>query len=269
MDERPVLFLDSGLGSFPYGHSFHVRNAAEKLICVADRANFPYGGKSRDELIALLDTLVLKLISQHNPKVLALACNTASVTALAYLREKHPSLLIVGTVPAVKPAVITSVKRRVGVLGTVRTIDDPCIRELARQYGPDCEITGVAAPDLVEFAEHRYVNATVGERLGAVSLYIEKFRSLDVDAIVLGCTHFLLLIDEFRTAAGKDIGVYDSVEGISRRVESILDGEDAKLRANPRGEGGAPLVVITGGGKPEPYWEQLCTRFGFTMEKTT
>ena len=267
MDERPVIFLDSGLGSFPYGHSFHARNASEKLVCVADRANFPYGGKSKEELVALLDTLTEKLVSRYNPKILALACNTASVTALAHLREKHPALPIVGTVPAVKPAVMASKTRKVGVLGTVRTIDDPYIRELARGYGSDCEIIGIAAPELVEFAEHRYFDASSEERLAAVSSYIGKFRSLSVDSIVLGCTHFLLLIDEFRAAAGKDIAVYDSVEGISRRVESILDGEGGKLRAPSAGLHGAPLVVITGDGSLEPHWEQLCSRFGFVPEK--
>jgi len=258
--------MDSGLGGLPYGYFFHLNNKNEHLICVADRANFPYGVKSSEAIIGILDSLTEKLISLYNPKLLALVCNTATVTGLDFLRKKYTFLPIVGTVPAIKPAVLESKTRRVGVLASERAIEDPCIRELADYYGPDCEIIGIAAPELIEFAQQRLWAATADERFDAVNHYIKKFRSSGVDSIVLGCTHFLHLADDFRLAAGEDIGIYDSVEGVSRRVESILDGEDGKLRSGFSLSDCVPVLSVTGDAPLEPYWEKYSQSYGFTLE---
>jgi glutamate racemase len=267
MNRRPVLFLDSGIGSLPYGAFFHKANKDEKLICAADRAHFPYGPRPREELVELLTSLTKKLIDCCNPKILALACNTATVSALPALREQFPSLPIIGTVPAVKPAVQASVKRRVGVLGTQRTIEDPCIAELAARYGPDCEIIGIAAPALVEFAERRYALAGPAERLEAVKPWVEKFRTAGADAVVLGCTHFLLMLDEFKAAAVGAMEVYDSVEGVIRRVESFLEAREGELRVPAEGGRSRPLLAVTGDTPLEPYWAELAGVFGFGLRK--
>ena len=262
MDFRPVLFLDSGIGSFPYGEYFYLRNPAETLVHVADRGNFPYGPKKREELADLLRNLTAALIARYNPKLMAIACNTASVSALDALREAFPALPMVGTVPAVKPAVLASLSRRVGVLGTERTIKDPYIASLASRYGPDCAIRGIAAPELVDFVEHRSLDVGPEERLRAVRPYIEEFRAGGVDAVVLGCTHFLLLLEEFKAAAGEGMGIFDSLDGISRRLETLL--EAGNLRSSG-GEPPAPALVVTGKAPLEPSWKLWADRYGLSL----
>ena len=260
---RPILFLDSGIGSLPYGIFFHSRNPGERLICAADRANFPYGPKSRETLMELLSSLTEKLISLYDPKILGIVCNTATVSALAVLRERFPDIPIVGTVPAIKPAVLASKKRCIGVLGTQRTIDDPYITELALQYGPDCAITGEAAPDLVEFVEHHWADADTEERLEAVKPWVKRILSKGADALVLACTHFLLLKDEFQSAGGSELRIFDSVEGISRRVESLLDSRGLR---SP-GEEQPLFLAVTGEGTLEGYWEKLAAHFKIALER--
>jgi hypothetical protein len=76
-----------------------------------------------------------------------------------------------------------------------------------------------------------------------------------------------LLLDDFRLALGKDMGVYDSVEGITRRIESILDGDGGQLRAPGEQEETGPLLVISGGREVEPYWEPIAKRFGFFLDR--
>jgi glutamate racemase len=268
--DRPLVFLDSGIGSLPYVRFFRSRNPNERVICLADRAGFPYGPRPKEELSALLFSLTGRLISVYDLKLLVLSCNSASVSALDFLRERFPSLPIVGTVPAVKPAVIASKTRRVGVLGTRRTIADPCIAVLAARYGPDCAILGEAAPELVEFVEYRYAAAPEEERLAAVRPWIEKFRALDVDSVVLGCTHFLHLLEEFRKAGGEDVTMYDSVEGVSRRVETLLDEDGGRLRrkgdASPAGSP-QPVLAVTGQEPLESYRDGIASRFGFKTER--
>jgi glutamate racemase len=258
MDRRPVLFLDSGIGGIPYCRHFRSRNPGENIVYLADRANFPYGKRGREELAALLRILVEKLVSLTDPKIVVLACNTATVSAISLLRESFPGLPFVGTVPAVKPAVKGRGQGKVGVLGTGRTLADPCIADLAAEYGPGCEIIGIAAPELVEFVEYRCALAGEEEKTRAVLPYLERLRAAGADSLVLGCTHFLHLLEEFRREAAPAINVYDSVEGISRRIESLL-GEDRNA-----GEAGEGRFFVTGGAA-DPSWGYWAGELGFSL----
>ena len=264
MDNRPVLFIDSGIGGIPCTHFFYSRNKSEKIIYVADRANFPYGPQKKEILVDLLLSLVGKIVAKYNPKILVVACNTASVSALSVLRENFIDIPIVGTVPAIKPAVKASSRRRVGVIGTKRTIEDPYIAELASKYGPDCSIFKEAAAELVDFVEYRWLAANSGERLDAVKPWIEKFRLMGVDAVVLACTHFFLLLEEFQNAAGNDLQIFHSLGGVSRRVEFLLD--EKGLRSSPEKNSDAPIVLVTGEQAPDGNWERLAEYFGFNLE---
>ena len=263
MDKRPVLFLDSGIGGLPYAHFFHSGNKGEKLVYVADRLNFPYGPKPKETLVKIICSLVERFISLCNPKILVVACNTASVSALPALRETF-DFPVIGTVPAIKSAALASRKRIIGVLGTQRTLEDPYIEDLAAKYGPDCRILKEAAAELVEFAERRWLAADSAERLLAVKPWVEKFRANGADAVVLACTHFLLLLEEFRSAAGNDLLVFDSIEGVSRRIEFVLD--ENELRSSPETDVETPSIAVTGDEPLDGHWEGLAKRFGFTLE---
>jgi glutamate racemase len=256
----PVLFLDSGAGGLPYCHDFQLRRPGLPLVYVADRANFPYGPRGREELAGLLTALTGRLIVGFKPRLIVLACNTASVSALDALRRAFPALPFVGTVPAVKPAAEGSLSRRIGVLGTERTVEDPCIAGLAARYGGDCSLIALAAPELVDFVERRLEEAGGEERLAAVRPYVSRFREAGADALVLGCTHFLLLREEFRQAAGPGIRIYDSVEGVSRRVESLLGTGPAAVK-----DAAESLLVLSGGAPPEPAWGKRAERFGLRL----
>jgi glutamate racemase len=281
MDTRPILFLDSGIGGIPYCRCFLLRNPGEPVIYAADRAFFPYGNRGQAELARIVTDLVKKIRAALDPKIVVIACNTATVSALPVLRETFPQLPFVGTVPAVKPAVTESRSNVVGVLGTGRTIEDPYIAGLAAAHGNSCRIQGIAAPELVEFIERRYNSAGADEKREMVLTYINKFRAAGVDAIVLGCTHFLFLRDEFRREAAPDIRVYDSLEGISRRVEDLLDRDEKKLRAKEAGTGAEAaargirpepgtkggLFLITGEEEPEPSWRFWADSLGFRLSR--
>jgi glutamate racemase len=259
MDNRPVLFLDSGIGGLPYCARFHHDKPLESLVYVADREYFPYGARDRLALIRRLTELLDRLIRRRAPKLAALACNTATVSALKELRETFPRLPLVGTVPAVKPAIRHSKKRHIGVLGTTRTVDDPYIAKLVAEFGPDCALTAIAAPDLVDFVELRFAGSTAEERRGAVLPYIDRFRRAGADAVVLGCTHFIFLLEDFKATA-LDLSFHDSVEGVCRRAETLLEKEG--LCASSAGEN---VLLITGSAPPEPVWQDRAAAFGLAL----
>jgi glutamate racemase len=203
---------------------------------------------------------VERVIPVINPKMVVLACNTATLAALSPLRERFPALHFVGTVPAVKPASLASKAGKIGVLGTELTIKESYIRELAAQYGGS-EITGIAAPELVEFVEERLDSASPEEKREMVHRYLNRFRAAGVDAIVLGCTHFLFLEDDFRQEASPDITVFESIEGISRRIESLL-GETFPQKEASAAEN---RLLLTGAAAPEPSWIAWAERLGFSL----
>jgi glutamate racemase len=261
MDNRPVLFLDSGVGGLPYFCRFRRDNPGEGLVFVADREYFPYGAMDRLALVRRLQDLLGRIVRRLDPKLAVLACNTATVSALAELRESFPALPFVGTVPAVKPAIRQSKKGHIGVLGTTRTVDDPYITKLAEESGPDCAVTAIAAPDLVDFVERRLAASAAEERLAAVLPYIDRFRRAGADAVVLGCTHFLFLLEDFKAAA-PDMSFHDSVEGVCRRAETLLGKGD--LRASPL-EPGESVLLITGGAAPEPVWQDRALSLGLAL----
>jgi glutamate racemase len=267
MDTRPLLFLDSGIGGIPYCRHFRLRNPGERLIYLADRAHFPYGQRRREELARVVPALMERLLEKADPKIAVIACNTATVSALEILRKQFPRIPLVGTVPAVKPAVLDSRSGVVGVLGTERTIGDPYTAELALKYRKDCRIRGIAAPELVDFIERRYGSAGEDETRELVLGYVNRFRAAGVDAIVLGCTHFLFLQDEFRREAAPDIRVYDSLEGISGRIEALLDREGRALRSGEERAADPGFFLITGEAEPEASWGEWAGRLGLRLSR--
>jgi len=232
-NKNTVLFLDSGIGGLPYCLDFRKNNPHEEVCYLADTANFPYGPRAKDELSSILTALTEKLLKIKNPKIIVLACNTATISAIADLRKRFPEIPFVGTVPALKPASKITNNKKIGILGTERTISE--IKSL-NLTDDTCEITGISAPELVEFIEHNIDTADENTKKEIVKKYINIFREQNVDSLVLGCTHFLFLLEEFRREAAEQIGcpkidVFDSIEGITKRIEFLLDENDGLLRA--------------------------------------
>jgi glutamate racemase len=261
MDTRPVLFIDSGIGGIPYCRHFHRRNPGQRVVYLADRLHFPYGKWDKEELASVLITLVEQAIVTINPKMVVIACNTASLAALMPLREHFPTLPFVGTVPAVKPAALATKTGKIGVLGTELTIQQPYIRELAAQHGEN-ELIGIAAPELVEFVEEYLDFAIPEEKEEIARYYLNQFRAQGADAVVLGCTHFLFLEEEFRQAAIPDIAIFESVKGISQRIESLLAETIPQKKLEP---GVQNLLLLTGSAAPEPSWFEWANRLGFGL----
>ena len=261
MKNRPVLFLDSGIGGIPYCRHFLKRNPDESIVYLADRLHFPYGKREKHELTGILSRLVEQLIQTVNPKIAVLACNTATLAALPELRKQFPALPFVGTVPAVKPAALASKTGKIAVLGTELTVREPYIKELAAQYG-DSQIIGIAAPQLVEFIEERLYSSTENEKNEMVRTYLGLVRTAGADTLVLGCTHFLFLQDDFQREAAPDIAVFDSLLGISQRIESLL-GETAQAEKNNHNI--QNRLLLTGTNAPEPSLISWAQHLGFSL----
>ncbi|MCL2444097.1 MAG: glutamate racemase [Treponema sp.] len=277
MDNRPVLFIDSGIGGLPYCKDFINKNPQEEVCYLADRKNFPYGPRGKEELISILISLTEKLKETIDPKIIVLACNTATVSALDPLRSHFPEIPFVGTVPAIKPAIKACETGKVGVLGTARTIEDPYNQHIVQEYMANsggkavnqCEILGIAAPELVKFIEQRLEKSDENEKKEIVKKYIDMFRAGGADTLVLGCTHFLFLLEEFKREASNPaqtpvINIFDSLDGITRRIEYLLDEKEGTLRAD-KNRKPVHRLLLTGIEPLESSWQNRARTLDFTL----
>jgi len=227
---RPIAIFDSGIGGLPYLEPARASMPEESFVYLADRADFPYGTKTREEVRGIALRLVSKLVDAYDPKAIVIACNTASQAALDAARKAHPGLPIVGTVPAVKPAAERTRSGIIGVMATEGAARDPYLDALVARYAKGLRVFREGAQALVSFVERRAAVAGPEERREAVRPFVRSLVDRGADEIVLACTHFLHLRDEIAEVAGPGVEVVDSRIGVTRRLKQVL-GERNLLRS--------------------------------------
>lgn len=218
-----VLVFDSGVGGLSVVSEIRARLAQAYLSYAADDAFRPYGSKTEAQLRARLPGLLATLVDMLDPDVLVVACNTASTTALPYIRAAV-NIPVIGVVPAIKPAAEMSLTRAIGVLGTPGTVRRKYVDDLIADFAPDCHVLLQGSTRLVAEAEKKLAGQPVNMdvlREEIAPLFAGRVGA-DVDGVVLACTHFPLLRDELRTAVRQSVNWIDSGEAIARRLDDIL-----------------------------------------------
>lgn len=252
-DTRPVLFFDSGVGGLSIVAPARRALPAAQFVYVADSAGFPYGTKTETEIAARVPALLGRLAERYRPRLIVIACNTASTIALAAVRAAL-DLPIVGTVPAIKPAAAMSVTRTIGVLGTEATVRQAYVDDLARRFAADCRVIRHGSAELVQLAEAKLRGEpTDTARYKAVLAGLfDQPGGERIDVIVNACTHFPLVEAELAAAAAPHaVRFVDGGEGIARRIVHLTEGQDiARAAADVAvftGEGGEKLAPALAG----------------------
>jgi glutamate racemase len=158
-----ILVFDSGLGGLTVFREVIRARPDARFVYAADDAFFPYGRHEEPVLIARVVEVMGELIAAYRPDLVVVACNTASVQALAELR-KNFQVPFVGTVPAIKPACSSSLSKLVTVLGTEATVKREYTRALIREHGNNCTVTLVGSPRFAELAEADLKGEAVSDR---------------------------------------------------------------------------------------------------------
>lgn len=221
-----MLVLDSGLGGISVVRA--LRSLAPHMKCdyLADTAGFPYGARSPENLRDHAHTLMTRVIDQLNPDVIVLACNTLSTLCLQSLREAF-EVPFVGTVPAIKMAASQSKTRRFSLLATPNTAASSYTDDLVAQFAGDCVVDRYGAPNLARYAE----SVMLGKPLDAHALQAEIAPCFHddargkTDAVILGCTHYPLVLEGLKKAAPWDVAWIDSSDAIARRALSQASGK--------------------------------------------
>ena len=222
-DARPILFFDSGVGGLSIAAPARASLPRAPFVYVADTAGFPYGTRSEEEIAARVPALLGRLAERHDPRLIVVACNTASTIALAAVRAAL-DLPIVGTVPAIKPAAAASVTRTIAVLGTQATVRQRYVDDLAARFAADCTVLRHGSAALVELAEAKLRGEVVSPDAvrAAVAPLLDHAA---LDTVVLACTHFPLLHDELAAVFGPGVRFVDGGDGIARRIVALTGGQ--------------------------------------------
>jgi len=230
-DERPVLLFDSGVGGLSVLNAVTALIPQVPFVYVADNGGFPYGTKTEAEIATRVPALLGRLTERYQPRLIVIACNTASTIALGAARAAL-ELPIVGTVPAIKPAAALSATRAIGVLGTDATVRQPYVDRLAEEFAKDCLVLRHGSARLVELAEGKLQGEqqSLDEYRQALGGLLDQPGGDRIDTVVLACTHFPLVRDELAAAAPRPLRFVDGAEGIARRVAHLTAGEDWPAR---------------------------------------
>jgi glutamate racemase len=218
-----ILLFDSGMGGLTVAHAVREALPLAQLVYAADTAAFPYGAWEEVRLIERILLVIGKLIEASGPDLVVVACNTASTLALTQLREVYP-LPFVGTVPAIKPAALHTKSGIIGVLATPGTARREYTQVLIHTYAYHCKVFLHGAQRLAEMAEAKLMGAAIDpaelrDDIQPVFRYREGKRT---DTVVLGCTHYPLLLDDIRKVAPWPVTYVDPAPAIARRVADVL-----------------------------------------------
>lgn len=219
-----ILVFDSGLGGLTVFRALAAQRPDADYVYAADDIGFPYGSKPEDEVKTLVLAALERLIADHAPDGVVIACNTASTLVLPLLRARWPDIPFVGTVPAIKPAAEGSRSRLISVLATPGTVARDYTRELIDKFARDCAVTLVGSKTLAGLAEAFMQGESVADAAIAREIapcFVEK-DGRRTDAIVLACTHYPLLLDFFARLAPWPVHWIDPAPAIARRADHVL-----------------------------------------------
>ncbi len=219
----PILFFDSGIGGLSVMQAAAQLMPHQQFLYVADYAGAPYGTKSEAEIASRVPALLGRLAERYKPSLITIACNTACTIALSHVRAAL-NVPIVGTVPAIKPASLATKSGVIGLLGTDATIRQPYIDRLENTHASDCVMLRHAAPQLVSAAEAKMRGEFVDKSIYASAIHglTSQNNGDKIDYIILGCTHFPLLISELSQSATDNIYFLHGADGIARQIKKLL-----------------------------------------------
>ncbi|MBR0553588.1 glutamate racemase [Stakelama marina] len=262
-DARPILFFDSGIGGLSV-----LRPARELLpnapfVYAADSAGFPYGTRSDAEIAARVPALLGRLTERYHPRLIVIACNTASTIALAAVRAAL-DLPIVGTVPAIKPAAEISKTRVIGVLGTRATVRQAYVDDLTAKFAADCTVLRHGSAELVTLAEAKLRGeaGTPAQYRAVLDGLLGQPGGERIDIVVNACTHFPLVAEELAQAADRPLRFIDGGPGIARRIAYLTQGQQWPQSPPPG------IAVFTGPADNAARLAPALGRFGLTELQT-
>jgi len=214
--------FDSGFGGLTVARAVMDLLPHEDLVYLGDTGRYPYGPRDLKEVRGFAEQITEHLVAAYDVKVVVVACNTAAAAALEVLAEQCPVPVLGVIEPGARALAQTTTTGRVGVIGTVGTIGSGAYQDAVRAASGDRAITLTcsACPGFVEFVERGETDSeqvhVLAERL------LDPIKAADVDALLLGCTHYPFLARTIGDVMGRDVVLVSSADETAFALSSLL-----------------------------------------------
>lgn len=228
MSNRAIGIFDSGVGGLSVWKEIRKLLPNENLMYLADSKNCPYGSKPPHEIIEL-SVANTQFLIEKGCKMVVVACNTATASAIDYLRA-HFEIPFVGMEPAIKPAALNTATGKIGVLATKGTFEGRLFKETSKKYTSGLDTFVQVGEGLVELVEENKIQTE--EALQLVSEYVKPMIEANVDQIVLGCTHYPFLMPLLEKVVPPEVKIIDPAPAVAQRVKTIL--YEKNLNSEPK-----------------------------------
>lgn len=220
----PIAIFDSGVGGLTVAAAIARKLPREHLVYLGDTARLPYGTKS-PETVTRYAVQATRSLMRFSPKMIVVACNTASAVALPVLTAAYAPIPVIGVVePGARAAVAATRSGNIAVIATEGTVGGGAYLRAIRALNPAAHIVQRACPLFVSLAEEGWTSGQIPE-LTAIRYLADLFSKPErPDTLVLGCTHFPVLVDPITRAIGTSVTLVDSAATIALEIEIRLEG---------------------------------------------
>jgi len=225
---RPIGIFDSGVGGLTVANAIRQTLPGESLIYFGDTAHLPYGDKSAEAIIGY-SSRITEFLLEHEAKVILIACNSASASAYEHLKTKFgDKVIIMDVIDPVVEYVGTKKYKKIGVIGTKRTISSATYATKLNETVPNMEVISLATPLLVPMIEEGFVFDDISNAI--LRSYLSNKELSDIQALILGCTHYPIIRNQINKIFNFDVDIIDSSGIVSSILKKRL--EDSNLLNN-------------------------------------
>ncbi|RIW37737.1 glutamate racemase [Bacillus salacetis] len=230
---QPIGIIDSGVGGLTVAKEVMRQLPNETIYYLGDTARCPYGPRTADEVKKFTWEMAAFLMN-YNIKMLVIACNTATAVVLEELQDMLP-IPVVGVIhPGARAALKNSQNGRVGVLGTVGTVNSNAYEKAIHSINDTIQVTSLACPKFVPLVESGEYDSRWAVKI--VNETLVDIKKEPIDTLILGCTHYPLLQTIIQDVMGEEVKVINSGDETASEVSAILDyrGMLNKKKAQPQ-----------------------------------
>lgn len=217
--EQAIAILDSGVGGLTVAKEVMRQLPREKIIYFGDSARAPYGPRSPQE-VALFTEQIVDYLVQYNPKMIVIACNTATAAALNIIKAKL-DIPVIGVIhPGARAAISATKTGKIGVIGTIGTIISDAYSIALKEIHPAIEVYSQACPAFVPLVEKGLSDSQ--QALKIVEESLVQMKENPIDCLILGCTHYPFLKSKIKQVMGAKVTLISSADETAREISAVL-----------------------------------------------
>ena len=228
----PIGVFDSGVGGLPVAREIMRNLPKEDIVYFGDTARVPYGSKSKDNIIRY-SRQIIHFLKTKGVKAIVIACNTASALALETVKDEF-DIPIIGVVePGARAALEVTVNKKIGVIGTEATVRSSMYEKIIQGIDSEVSVVAKACPLFVPLVEEGFKKHQVTDEI--IDYYLASLKKSDIDALILGCTHYPLLRSKIREYVGEKITLvnpaYETAMDLKRNLKE-MDKENPDIEGD-------------------------------------